>query len=122
MPPQAGMRKPEPDRTAPATGGKPEAGPPAAKPASTPGVGTSISPDLPLYYELPYNVRKDLPALTISVHVYSATPAQRFVIIDGERKVEGDTVHDGLTLREIRPNGIVLEFHGHRFFYPRQGR
>jgi general secretion pathway protein B len=94
--------------------------PPAATPA--PAVGKSVAPDLPLYYELPYNVRKDLPDLTISVHVYSAVPAQRFAIIDGEHKVEGDTVHENLTLREIRPDGIVLEFRGQKFLYPRQGR
>ena len=76
----------------------------------------------PLYYELPFNVRKDLPALTVSMHVYAAVPAQRFVVVDGERKVEGETIKEGLTLREIRADGIVLEFRGQKFFYPRPGR
>ena len=112
-----------PDTARQPAGQGPQAATPAARPApAKPAVGTSIAPDLPLYYELPYNVRKDLPDLTISVHVYSAVPAQRFVIIDGERRVEGDTVQDGLTLHEIRPDGIVLEFRGQKFFYPRQGR
>ena len=77
---------------------------------------------MPLYYELPFNVRKDLPTLTVSMHVYAAVPAQRFVVVDGERKVEGETIKEGLTLREIRADGIVLEFRGQKFFYPRPGR
>ena len=32
----------------------------------------------------------------------------------------GETFKD-LTLREIRPDGMVLEFRGQRFFYPRAG-
>ncbi len=77
---------------------------------------------MPLYYELPFNVRKDLPTLTVSMHVYAAVPEQRFVVIDGERKVEGEAIKEGLTLREIRSDGIVLEFRGQKFFYPRPGR
>jgi len=96
--------------------------PPKPEPPATAPATTSAAQDLPLYYELPYNVRKDLPVLTISMHVYAAAPEQRFVMIDGERKTEGETVHEGLTLREIRPDGLVLEFRGQRFFYPRPGR
>jgi general secretion pathway protein B len=75
-----------------------------------------------MYYELPFNVRKDLPTLAVSMHVYAAVPEQRFVVIDGERKSEGEVVREGLTLREIRSDGIVLDLRGQRFFYPRPGR
>ena len=95
-----------------------------ANPAPAPGTpkapGAALSSDVPLYYELPYNVRKDLPTLAISMHVFAAAPDQRFVMIDGERRAEGETFKD-LTLREIRPDGMVLEFRGQRFFYPRSG-
>jgi len=77
---------------------------------------------VPVYYELPYNVRKDLPTLALNMHVYATDPAQRFVVLDGDRKAEGETIKDGLVLREIRTDGIVLEFRGQRFFYPRPGR
>ncbi len=92
-------------------------------PSPTPVTATAkAAPDLPMYYELPFNVRKDLPALNVSMHVYAAVPEQRFVVIDGERKSEGEVVKDGLTLREIRSDGIVLDLRGQRFFYPRPGR
>ena len=39
----------------------------------------------------------------------------------GTRMVEGDATTDDVTLREIRPDGVVLEFQGQRFFFPRDG-
>lgn len=89
---------------------------------SPPAAAAPQSPGLPLYYELPYDVRKDLPTLNLSMHVYAADPGKRFVVVDGERKAEGETLKEGLTLREIRIDGLVLEFRGQRFFYPRPGR
>jgi general secretion pathway protein B len=90
---------------------------------STPTSQTApAAPTLPLYYELPLNVRKDLPQIALNMHVYAADPKQRFVVVDGERKAEGDTIKDNLFLREIRADGLVLEFRGQRFFFPRTGR
>ncbi|MBS0570756.1 MAG: general secretion pathway protein GspB [Proteobacteria bacterium] len=77
--------------------------------------------DVPAYYELPFATRKALPQLKLSMHVYTADPKQRFVILDGTRMTEGDTTPDNVTLREIRPDGVVLEFQGQRFFFPRDG-
>jgi len=56
------------------------------------------------------------------MHVYSSTPAQRFVVIKGDRHVEGDEIGQDLILREIRQDGLVLEFKGQRFLFPRNGR
>lgn len=107
---------PPPPRTLPAT-----PPPPAPVPAATPAPAPAAT-NLPLYYELPYDLRKDLPPLVVSMHVYAAAPAQRFIVVDGERKTEGESLKDGLTVREIRTDGVVLEFRGQRFFYPRPGR
>jgi general secretion pathway protein B len=76
---------------------------------------------VPAYYDLPFATRKALPQLSMSMHVYTADPKQRFVILDGARMVEGDTTTDRVTLREIRPDGVILEFQGQRFFLPRDG-
>jgi general secretion pathway protein B len=76
---------------------------------------------VPAYYDLPFATRKALPQLSMSMHVYAADSKQRFVILDGARMVEGDTTTDRVTLREIRPDGVILEFQGQRFFFPRDG-
>ena len=95
---------------------------PASAPKPAPSPAAAPAPILPKYYELPYNVRKDLPPLNVTMHVYAAVPAQRFIVIDGDRKAEGDALKDGLTLREIRNDGIIFEFRGQQFFFPRPGR
>lgn len=78
-------------------------------------------PDVPTYYDLPFATRKALPALSMSMHVYTADPKQRFIILDGTRLAEGDSTPDNVSLREIRPDGVILEFQGQRFFFPRDG-
>jgi len=124
----APVAKPEPaaNPVAPAAVPAPApAQPGATRPAATaaPAAQTApAAPNMTSYYNLPFEVRKDLPALTISMHVYAAVPAQRFIVIDGERKTEGETLKDGLTLREIRNDGAVFDFRGQVFFYPRPGR
>jgi general secretion pathway protein B len=86
----------------------------SARPADAPA-------SLPQYYELAYGVRKDIPPFALSMHVFAADAGGRFVVVDGERKAEGDSIKEGLVVREIRPDGMVLEFRGQRFFYPRPG-
>ena len=87
----------------------------SAKPAATSG-------GLPTIWELPYSTRKDLPAIDLSMHVFSSDPKQRFVVIKGDRHVEGDELGQDLVLREIRQDGLVLEFKGQAFWFPRNGR
>jgi hypothetical protein len=88
---------------------------------AVPAAPAVVKNDVPYYYELPFNVRKALPPLRLNMHVYAATAAQRFVILNDLRLAEGDKTADEVTLREVRPDGAVLEFQGQRFFYPRDG-
>ena len=91
----------------------------ATAPAAQP---TTEGAALPTVWDLPFATRKELPAIDLSMHVYSADPKQRFVVIKGDRHVEGDEVGQDLVLREIRPDGLVLEYKGQTFFFPRNGR
>jgi general secretion pathway protein B len=124
--PVAGLKKPEPPAmAAPAAGvKKPEPPPEAALAAGMkkpqPAPASASGSGAPPYYELPFSVRKDLPALKLSMHVYAPEPAQRFIILNDSRMIEGNS-QDDLALKEIRPDGAVFEFKGQRFFYPRDG-
>lgn len=108
--------------------------PPAAAPAANPPAAsaptavvaqhptpTAAAPRLPSVWDLPYATRKDLPDLTLTMHVYAPDPHERFVVIKGERHIEGDDLGSGVILREIRADGMVLDFKGTRFVYPRGG-
>ena len=66
------------------------------------------------YWELPQSVRDDLPELRISVLVYAEEPNDRFLLINGERMREGDTLN-GMVLDEIRRDGAVFRYRKYTF-------
>ncbi|TDR41270.1 type II secretion system (T2SS) protein B [Tahibacter aquaticus] len=104
-----------------AQAGLPSAPPaPAATASAAPATAPGLE-QLPAYWQLPYNMRKELPALKLSMHVYSATPAQRFVVLNGNRQVEGDELGGDVKVTEIRTDGVVLTYQGQRFLVPRGG-
>ncbi|WP_313914761.1 general secretion pathway protein GspB [Tahibacter sp.] len=115
----AGLMPPE---TSAPTAAPPPPTPPVAAAAPSPEA-PAVQPleQLPVYWQLPYNVRKELPDLKMSMHVYSATPAQRFVVLNGNRQVEGDELGGDVRVSEIRKDGVVLIFQGQRFIVPRGG-
>lgn len=65
-------------------------------------------------WELPLSVRRELPDLSLTIHVYSPDEAERFVLINGERRVAGDEI-DGARIVDIRREGALVDFRSHRF-------
>jgi general secretion pathway protein B len=59
------------------------------------------------------------PALSVDLHVYGPDPAGRFVVINGHRYREGDTLSEGPLLEAITPEGAVLNYRGSRFLLRR---
>ncbi|HEV7914391.1 MAG TPA: general secretion pathway protein GspB [Albitalea sp.] len=64
--------------------------------------------------ELPENIRRGLPAMTIGGSIYSPTPASRFLIINGQIFHEGDKVATDLRLEEIKLKAAVLRYKTYR--------
>ena len=64
--------------------------------------------------ELPADVRRALPSVVFTGHLYSRNPSSSYVFIDtGRRVVVGQQIVDGLVLDEITPTGVVVEFQGY---------
>jgi len=64
--------------------------------------------------ELPSAVRKDLPTVVFSGHLYSSNPASSIVFVDEGRPVmKGRQIMDQLFLHEITPTGVIVEFRGY---------
>jgi general secretion pathway protein B len=61
-----------------------------------------------------------LPALSVDLHVYSPEPAQRFMVISGQRAQEGATVAGGVVIEKITPDGAIAVFRGTRFLLTRE--
>ena len=71
------------------------------------------------YWELPDAVRSSVPEMKFSVLVYAADPADRFVLINGQRLGEGDSVQAGLVVKEIRREGVVFSYRLYQFLVER---
>ncbi|MGE4366126.1 general secretion pathway protein GspB [Thermomonas sp.] len=80
--------------------------PPPPAPAPTPA--SDAIPDI---------ASTGLPPVKLSMHVWDADPARRFVILDGQRMGEGDR-NGSLTVVAIDRKGVVVERDGQRARIP----
>ena len=87
---------------------------PAVEPPANAGSGSG---DLPLYQQIVGSA--GLPDLHLDLHVFAARPQDRFVMVNMHRLGEGDSLPNGVQVQAIRPDGVVLSYHGRRFLLPR---
>jgi general secretion pathway protein B len=97
------------DRTAPTSGVATSSGSGPAQPWSP------TAAEYVRAWELPLSVRRNLPELRLTIHVYAAEVDQRFVLVNGERFVAGDMIASNVRLVEIRREGAVVDFRDYRF-------
>lgn len=71
--------------------------------------------EIPYLHELPESRQQSIPELSFAGHVYSSSPDNRFVIINGANMSEGERVMVGLILEQITPSGVVFSFQGELF-------
>jgi general secretion pathway protein B len=88
-----------------------------AAPAPVVPAASAAVPDQKVFTlaELPLAIQQEIPAMSISVHAYSARPQDRMVGINDKFLREGASLQPGLTLEEITPEGMVFSYKGHRF-------
>ncbi len=100
-PPPAAPQPAPPPVSAPPTA-------PVATPSPPPAGDRIVSPA-----ELEPALRRELPALKLSMHLWNETPARRFIILDGQRLKEGDVLGE-LLVERIDRDGAVLAWRGIR--------
>ncbi|WP_271270203.1 general secretion pathway protein GspB [Aliamphritea hakodatensis] len=66
--------------------------------------------------QLPEGLKRELPELNFSVHIYSANAASRMVKINGRSYRQGENVSQGLRLDEITRDGVIMTFKAQRFW------
>lgn len=114
---EAAVATTEPPTQVANTAAPPAAAAPAA-PAPLPTQPPPQEPPLQELWELPEPVRRQLPAMTYSFHVYSGDPSRRTIIINNQRMREGSEIQPGLMLESITETGVVLALGGHRVHIP----
>jgi len=59
--------------------------------------------------------RRGMPALNLDIHIYSADPDKRFVVINGRHYREGERLSEGPVLESVVRDGAILRQDGRRF-------
>ena len=93
------------------------AAPPSDARRSTPPafpVSSEESPTLPSRDDL-LAAGAAIPEANLNMHVYDASPALRFVLLNGQRLREGEVSREGLRVEQILPEGVLLSAGGTSF-------
>lgn len=69
----------------------------------------------PFFAELSYEDRRSIPPFSINVFVYSIVEDERFIMVDMAKYVAGQEIKEGLLLKEIREESVVVEYEGKAF-------
>jgi general secretion pathway protein B len=98
---------------------KPKTSAPSKPVTAAPEKAKPSQPEPISYWELPDAVRASVPEIKFSVLVYSSKPSDRFVLINGQRLREGDSLPSGPEVAEIRRDGVVFTHRLYRFLVER---
>lgn len=85
---------------------------PPPAPVFTPAAPSAEPPAVRALKDMPPAFRSEFPKLTVDVHVYNDNPLRRFVLVNGKKYRETDTLVEGPKVLEIRPDGVVVEQRG----------
>ncbi|MBY0235501.1 MAG: general secretion pathway protein GspB [Burkholderiaceae bacterium] len=88
---------------------------PSSSPVIAPAQMPAANAAPPALASLPESLRRELPPLVAGGAMYSDTPANRMLIINGQVLHEGDKVTPDVTLEQIKLKGAVLSYKGQRF-------
>ena len=61
-----------------------------------------------------------LPDMHLDIHVYSREPEDRFVFVNMSKYKENAVLDEGPVVREITPDGVILDYLGTGFLLPRE--
>ena len=70
---------------------------------------------VPLLSDLPEDIRRQVPALTISGAVYSENPGQRLLLVNNQVVNQGGQAAPDVNLEEIGAKSSIFSFRGTRF-------
>ncbi|MBK9572928.1 MAG: general secretion pathway protein GspB [Rhodoferax sp.] len=93
---------------------------PPVEPVAVAPVSLASSPQaalagVALLGELQDDIRRQIPALSITGVVHSANPAQRLLVVNNQVLTQGSLAAPELRLEEIEPRSSVFSFRGTRF-------
>jgi len=106
--------------TPPAEGGNPDDYAPAAEPSGGGPLGhvrRGLANGLMTYEEVA--TKTTIPPLHMDLHVYAPDPSKRFVLVNGKKLGEGQSLPEGVRVESIATDGAVLSYRGVQFMMER---
>jgi general secretion pathway protein B len=89
--------------------------PETAKTAAAAPALPLVEDDTPLLQQMPQDFQRALPALVVTIHVYSHDESQRILFINNREYRKGSQIEGGIRVEDIVADGAVLSFQGERF-------
>ena len=65
--------------------------------------------------ELPLSIQREIPKMSVAVHVFSTLASKRFATINGQQLHEGDFLIPLLKLEKITADGMIFSYKEYRF-------
>ena len=93
---------------------------PAPVVAARTASNVTTAPLLPTFDELRIDGSLQMTDLHLDIHVFAEDPAERFVFINMNKQRENSKLDEGPVVREITPDGVILEHQGSTFLLPRE--
>jgi len=94
---------------------------PTASSVARPGAGAADEQDAGQAYPAaasqrqPVPARDEVPPVSIHGHMFSADPAESFILVGGRIYHEGERLPDGVAIVRIDQDGALLDYRGQRF-------
>lgn len=63
--------------------------------------------------------KNTIPPLHMDLHVYAPDPSRRFVLVNGKRLAEGQSLSEGVKVDSITTDGAILSYRGVQFMMER---
>lgn len=96
----------------------PRNGASAPNPSPPPVSAAQMLPGTPLLSELPEELRRQIPALTVTGVVFSDAPGQRLLLVNNQVMTQGSPITAELTLIEVGAKSSIFSFRNTRFRLP----
>jgi len=94
---------------------------PTPSPAPAPTTSSRVTEAaVPTMDELRLEGTLQIAEMHLDIHVFSEVPKERFVFINMNKHREGSQTAEGPVVREIRTDGVLLEYQGRVFLLPRE--
>src|SRR5690606_577764 len=91
--------------------------PPSTPPSTPPVTPTSLSdfPQIGSVGDLPWTIINALPSLNYSQHVYRGSQSESYVVLNDQRKREGQSLAENVRVEHILQDGIILAYKEYQF-------